>query len=148
MQPPGTAVSIGILLVTHPGVGSAMLHIAMRIVGDSTLAVKCLEVPPDAAVNTVSERARSMLKVLDRGAGVLVVTDLYGATPHNIAQDIACGQSDTTVVSGLNLPMLLRIFNYPDDDLDTLASKAAEGGSRGIMSCPLRSASGAEEKHG
>jgi PTS system ascorbate-specific IIA component len=43
------------------------------------------------------------------------------------------------VLSGLNLPMLVRVFNYPQDDLDTLASKAAEGGSRGILTCPLES---------
>ena len=67
------------------------------------------------------------------------MTDLYGATPHNIAQRVACGERRTTVLSGLNLPMLVRVFNYPDDDLDTLASKAAEGGTRGIMSCPLES---------
>jgi PTS system ascorbate-specific IIA component len=132
-------MSVGVLLITHPGIGSAMLHIAMRIIGSSTLPVKCLEVPPDAALEPVSERARSMLKVLDRGAGVLVLTDLYGSTPHNLAQEIACRQPTTSVLSGLNLPMLLRIFNYPGDDLDTLASKAAEGGSRGIMTCPMQS---------
>jgi PTS system ascorbate-specific IIA component len=80
-----------------------------------------------------------MLKVLDRGAGVLVLTDLYGATPHNIAQQVACDELTNCVLSGLNLPMLLRIFNYPRDDLQTLASKAAEGATRGIMSCPMRS---------
>jgi PTS system ascorbate-specific IIA component len=137
---------VGVLLVTHPGVGSAMLHIATRIVGKSSLPIKCLEVPPDAVVNPVSERARSMLKVLDRGAGVLVLTDIYGATPHNIAQQVACKQQGTSVLSGLNLPMLVRVFNYPDDDLDTLASKAAEGGNRGIMRCPLESASQTREQ--
>lgn len=132
-------MSVGVLLITHPGVGSAMLHIATRIIGRSTLPIKCLEVPPDAALEPVCERARSMLKVLDRGAGVLVMTDIYGATPHNVARQIACEKPSATVLSGLNLPMLVRVFNYPKDDLDTLTSKAAEGGSRGIMSCPLRS---------
>jgi PTS system ascorbate-specific IIA component len=132
-------MTVGVLLVTHPGVGSAMLHIASRIIGESTVPVKCLEVPPDAVLKPVCERARSMLKVLDRGAGVLVLTDMYGATPSNIAQEVACGREGTTVLSGLNLPMLVRVFNYPNDDLDTLASKAAEGGHRGIMSCPLKS---------
>jgi PTS system ascorbate-specific IIA component len=80
-----------------------------------------------------------MLKVLNRGAGVLVLTDIFGATPHNVAQQLACSKRGTTVLSGLNLPMLVRVFNYPQDDLDTLASKAAEGGSRGIMTCPLES---------
>jgi len=132
-------MTVGVMLVTHPGVGSAMLHIASRIVGKSTLPIKCLEVPPDAPLDPVYERARSMLKVLDRGAGVLVLTDIFGATPHNVAQQMACNKRGTTVLSGLNLPMLVRVFNYPQDDLDTLASKAAEGGSRGIMSCPLES---------
>ena len=139
-------MSVGVLLVTHPGVGSAMLHIVMRIIGSSSLPIKCLEVPPDAALDPVTERAHSMLKVLDRGAGVLVLTDLYGATPHNVAQEIACGRAGLSVLSGLNLPMLLRICNYPDDDLDTLARKAAEGGNRGIMSCPLKSVQAAGEQ--
>jgi PTS system ascorbate-specific IIA component len=126
-------------MITHPGVGNAMLHIATRIIGKATMPIKCLEVPPDAALEPVCERARSMLKVLDRGSGVLVLTDLYGATPHNVAQRVACGGMSTSVVSGLNLPMLLRTFNYPDDDLQTLVSKAAEGGTRGIVSCPTES---------
>ncbi len=132
-------MSVGILMITHPGVGNAMLHIATRIIGKATLPIKCLEVPPDAAIEPVCERGRSMLKVLDRGTGVLVLTDLYGATPHNIAQRVACGGINAAVISGLNLPMLLRVFNYPGDDLQTLASKAAEGGSRGILSCPIES---------
>jgi PTS system ascorbate-specific IIA component len=130
-------LSVGILLITHPGIGSSLLNIATRIIGSSTLPVKCLEVPPDAPLEPVCERARSMLKVLDRGSGVLVMTDIYGATPHNIARSVACGGTNMTVISGLNLPMLVRVFNYPGDDLDTLASKAAEGGSRGIMGCPM-----------
>ena len=132
-------MSVGVLLITHPGVGSSLLHIATRIIGSSTLPVKCLEVPPDAPVEPVCERARSMLKVLNRGTGVLVLTDIFGATPHNSAKQAACGGNHTTVLSGLNLPMLVRVFNYPNDDLDTLASKAAEGGTRGIMSCPVES---------
>jgi PTS system ascorbate-specific IIA component len=130
-------MSVGILLLTHPGIGSAMLHIATRIIGRVAAPVKCLEVPPDAALQPVCEQARSMLKVLDRGVGVLVLTDMYGATPNNVARELACENARSTVISGLNLPMLVRVFNYPDDDLDTLASKAAEGGTRGIMSCPL-----------
>ena len=99
-------MTVGILLITHPGVGNAMLNIATRIIGKTTLPIKCLEVPPDARVEPVSERACSMLKVLNRGAGVLVMTDLYGATPHNIAQRVACGGMETRDISDLNLPIL------------------------------------------
>ncbi len=132
-------MKVGVLLVTHPGVGSAMLHIASRIIGRTTLPIKCLEVPADASLEPAMESARSMLEVLNAGDGVLVLTDIYGATPHNLAKQLACNRPGTAVLSGLNLPMLVRVFNYPDDDLDTLSSKAAEGGSRGIMSCPLQS---------
>ncbi len=132
-------MSVGVLLITHPGIGSSMLHIATRIVGSATLPVKCLEVPPDAPIEPVCERARSMMKVLNRGTGVLVLTDIFGATPHNIAKEVACDGNRTTVLSGLNLSMLVRVFNYPNDSLDTLASKAAEGGSRGIKACPVES---------
>lgn len=129
-------MTVGVLLVTHPGVGSAMLHIASRIVGKTSLPIKCLEVPPDAPLDPVILKARHMLEVLSDGDGVLVLTDIFGATPHNIAKQIACNRHGTAVLSGLNLPMLVRVFNYPHDNLCTLSEKAAEGGTRGIMSCP------------
>jgi mannose PTS system EIIA component len=129
-------MSVGVLLITHPGIGSAMLHTATRIIGHASLPVKCLEVPPDSSLDTVHEHARSMLKVLDRGAGVLVLTDIFGATPNNVAQTVASERAASTVLSGLNLAMLVRIFNYPDDDLDTLATKASEGGIRDITASP------------
>ncbi len=138
-------MTVGVLLITHPGIGTAILHTATRIIGKSTVPIKCLDVPPDTTLDPVRERAMGMLKVLDRGGGVLVLSDLYGATPHNIAQEIACDTRSTALLSGLNLPMLLRVFNYPQDDLDTLASKAAEGGSRGIMTCPMSSIDTASE---
>ena len=131
-------MSVGILLLTHPGIGTSMLHIATRIVGRAPLLVKCLEVPPDAPLKPVCERARSMVKVLNRGAGVLVLTDLYGATPHMVAQEIANEGTQSIVLSGLNLSMIVRVFNYADDDLESLMQKAAEGGTRGITSCPMR----------
>ncbi|WP_078117914.1 PTS sugar transporter subunit IIA [Thiosocius teredinicola] len=138
-------MSVGVMLITHPGVGTAILHIATRIIGRTTVPIKCLEVPPDAALEPMCERAKAMLKVLNHGSGVLVLTDIYGATPHNIAQRIACDQSDAAVLSGLNLPMLVRVFNYPMDNLDTLTSKAAEGGTRGIMSCPVKTHNKSQE---
>ncbi len=129
-------MKVGVLLITHPGIGSAILHVASRIIGQSLLSVKCLEVPPDVSLESTLEHARGMLEILNTGDGVLILTDIYGATPHNLAHTAALEQSDSVVLSGLNLPMLLRVFNYPDDDLNTLAGKAAEGGNRGIMRDP------------
>jgi len=112
-----------------------MLQVANRIIGQST-PVKCLEVPPDASLEPAFEHACSMLEVLNAGDGVLILTDVYGATPHNLAHAVSRDRPGTMLLSGLNLPMLLRVFNYPEDNLATLLSKAADGGNRGIISDP------------
>ena len=124
-------MTIGILIMTHPGVGSSLLHTATRILGQCPLRTKCLEVPIGSEIETLFEQAAEYLVSLDEGEGVLVLSDLFGATPSNLA----CRLTDTgraRVVAGLNLPMLLRVFNYPGDRLADLAEKAAKGGIRGI----------------
>lgn len=140
-------MSIGVLLITHPGVGSALLHTVTRILRGCPLETKCLEVPAGAQVEPLLNKAAELIVALDDGDGVLIVSDLYGATPCNIA----CRLADTgriAVLAGLNLPMLLRVYNYPKDDLDTLCERAFEGGLRGVHSCTRRKAiSGREREH-
>ena len=124
-------MSIGVLLITHPGVGSALLHTATRIFGSCPLGTKCLEVPAGAHLEPLLDKAAELMLALDQGDGVLIVSDLYGATPCNIA----CRLADTgraAVLAGVNLSMLLRVYNYPNEDLDTLCEKAFEGGLRGV----------------
>lgn len=127
-------MSVGILLITHPGIGTSMLHIASRILGDQGLPAKCLEVPADAALDPLQANAHELVSALDGGQGVLVITDIYGATPNNLARSLAADQR-VSVIAGLNLAMLLRVFNYPQDDLPTLCQKAIDGGIRGIQLC-------------
>ena len=81
----------------------------------------------DVLVNEVTEA----LVELDKGQGVLILTDMYGATPSNIA----CASTTQTVeiVAGLNLPMLIRVLNYPGLSLADLMKKAVSGGREGIM---------------
>jgi len=124
-------MSVGILLLTHPGVGSSLLHTATRILGETALATRCLEVPAGGDVDGAIVTASALLADLDHGDGVLILTDIYGATPSNIACALH-SSGGSSVVSGLNLPMLIRTFNYPGDDLPHLVERAREGGSRGI----------------
>ena len=126
-------MTIGILMITHPGVGSALLHTVTRIMGTCPSATKCLEIPAGARLGPLISQAAEYLATLDSGAGVLVFVDAYGATPSNIASHLA-ETGRVAVVTGLNLPMLLRTYNYPEEDLDLLCEKAAEGGVRGITS--------------
>lgn len=125
-------MSIGILLMTHPGVGTAQLATASRLLAVCPTRIRCLDVPVDANTETILKHASREILRLDDGGGVLVLTDAYGSTPSNIACKLA-EDHFARVVSGLNLPMLIRVFNYFTEDLDTLSDKAIEGGIRGIQ---------------
>ncbi len=127
-------MSVGILLITHPGIGTTLLHSARRIMPDSGLRIRCLEVPLDADPAPLETQAENMIDRLDEGQGVLVLTDIFGATPDNIARRLARPQS-VNVLAGLSLPMLVRLFNYPDGDLGGLCETAITGAVRGIGSC-------------
>jgi len=127
-------MSVGILLITHPGIGNAILSGARRIVADCPLRAKCLEVPIDAPIDKVTSQAGEMARSLDQGDGVLILTDIFGATPNNIARGLEDGEH-VRVLAGLSLPMLVRLFNYPDEDLLQLCATAATGAKRGIGPC-------------
>ena len=76
--------------------------------------------------------ARDMLQLVDTGEGVLIMTDLYGATPSNIATKLLKpGQIEG--VAGVNLPMLLRALTYRDKGMETLITRAVAGGRDGVL---------------
>lgn len=127
-------MSVGVLIVTHPGVGSALAHSAQRIMGDSPLKTFCLEIPVDSDVERTEHEISQALANLDAGDGVIILSDIFGATPNNLARKFAA-PGHVHIVSGVNLPMLIRLYNYPNTDLAELCELAAEGGQRGIMTC-------------
>ncbi len=127
-------MSVGVLLITHPGIGNALLNGARRIVVDCPLRTKCLEVPLDGRIDRLAAQAAEMTQRLDEGDGVLVLTDIFGATPNNIARGLA-QEAHVVVLAGLSLPMLVRLFNYPDNDLQGLCETASLGAQRGIGPC-------------
>jgi len=75
-----------------------------------------------------------MLASVNDGSGVLVLTDMYGSTPSNIANSFK-QQTDIQVIAGVNLPMFIRILNYPDLSLSEMTEKALSGGHDGIILC-------------
>ncbi|HEY9050659.1 MAG TPA: PTS fructose transporter subunit IIA [Gammaproteobacteria bacterium] len=126
-------MSTGLLLISHPGIASNLLDTAVTMLGRSTMEIEILEVPFDAAVEKIKSQLRQRISKLDHGDGVLILTDLYGATPCNIGHNQMT--STTRLVAGLNLSMLLRVLNYPQLDLEGLAHKAVSGGHDGILLC-------------
>jgi PTS system ascorbate-specific IIA component len=122
----------GILLITHGDLGEDMLDTVTGILSDCPLSVKPMAIHPDADTDEQFETASNYCKALDQGGGVLVLTDLYGSTPSNIANRLI-DKHNVRVLSGVNIPMLLRILNYPDLNLDELSEKAVSGARHGII---------------
>lgn len=127
-------MSVGLLLITHEGIASSLLNTAKKILGVCPLATRALEVPLDYPPEEIQKQAQSYIETLDKGNGVLILTDLYGGTPSNISKSIL-STSGLCLVSGLNLPMLIRILNYPELSLKEMAEKAMTGGKDSIFIC-------------
>jgi PTS system mannose-specific IIA component len=128
-----TPVTVGVLLMTHESMGAALVSAARHVLGRLPLPLEIQEVAPDADPDQMLRAAAANARGLDHGDGVLVLSDLYGATPCNIAHRLPDLGVRMHCVSGLNLPMLLRVLNYPEQSLDELAQTAASGGRGGIV---------------
>ena len=124
-------MSVGLLLVTHENLGETLVKITEANLGPLALPVEVLPVAPDAETDQLKARGAALLQELDRGKGVLILTDQFGATPSNLAHDI-CG-SHCHVIHGLNLAMLLRAHTYHALDCQELAEKIVEGGHQAIF---------------
>ncbi|HEX4895480.1 MAG TPA: PTS fructose transporter subunit IIA [Solimonas sp.] len=129
-------MSVGILLVTHGKLGHHLLDTMREMMGELPLAADVLEVRRVSAHEVLISQGLKMIERLGGSeGGVLILTDAFGSTPSNIANKL-CRDERTAVIAGVNLPMLIRIFNYPKLALPEMTRNALEGGARGILVCP------------
>ncbi|MEJ2529913.1 MAG: PTS sugar transporter subunit IIA [Gammaproteobacteria bacterium] len=127
-------MSVGLLIITHNTTGKDLLKTATKIFGHCPLKVETLDVHYDSNPEQLKAEASRLIEKLDSGDGVLVLVDMYGSTPGNIAT--AMHREDRiSVLAGLNLPMLVRIFNYAHLDLIDITDSAITGGRKSIMEC-------------
>ncbi len=126
-------MACGILIVTHPGIGSAILDVAGQLLRPLPLKAEAFEVPVGASPEALLPQASAALRRVNDGDGVLVLTDLYGATPSNLAAQLARLGTPVRRVASLSLPMLLRVMNYPEQGLDALPATAAAGTRNGAI---------------
>jgi PTS system mannose-specific IIA component len=127
-------MKVGLLIIAHDRLGAALMDTATGTLDRCPLHASVLSVSRDCDPEEIRGQARTLVRELDQGAGVLVLTDMYGSTPSNVA----CSLLDlprVRVVAGINLPMLIRVFNYPELELDELTRRAVSGGSDGIVLC-------------
>ena len=125
-------MTIGVLLITHNQVGHSLLETATNMLGICPLETEVIPVMPDSDPDAVLAEAEMLCARLDKGQGVLVLTDIYGSTPSNISTRLA-DRAPVEVVSGINLPMLVRVLNYHRLSLSELTHKAISGGRDGIL---------------
>lgn len=126
-------MAVGVLLVTHAGIGTAMIAVARALLRNLPLKLEAFEVPYDCDPETLLPQASAALRRVDEGHGVLVLTDLYGATPSNLGARLARLGTPVRRVSALSLPMLLRVLNYAELELDELPAVASAGARNGVI---------------
>ncbi len=125
-------MSVGILIITHGELGDALLGAVRDTLGLCPLQTETLKVPLQVKIDEADAIAARTCERIDSGEGVLILADLYGSTPSNIAMR-AASQGHRAVITGVNLPMLIRIMNYPTLTLEALADKACSGAKEGII---------------
>jgi len=129
---------IGILLITHGTLGESLIHCASHVVNKRPPLLKQLSITAQDDPFSLLPQARALVKELDQGEGVLILSDMYGGSPANIAAKlIVPGRIEA--VAGVNLPMLIRVLNYRDRPLAMIVTKAVSGGCEGVvrMSMPM-----------
>lgn len=124
-------MNTGIVIVTHDRTGRSLIDVAESILGRSLEEIRFVPFSRAGAVEADQDAIRQAIREADEGAGVLVITDLMGASPCNHITPLL-DEFPARLVTGLNLAMLIRVWNYRNHGLDELARKAVEGGRRDI----------------
>jgi PTS system ascorbate-specific IIA component len=122
---------IGILIIAHAPLATALRGCAMHVFPDCAAGVLALDVLPQDTPEDSLARARQAMAALGT-TDVLLLSDVFGATPCNVAQLLGNGDN-TRLVAGVNLPMLLRSVCYRHESLEALAARAQAGGMQGVM---------------
>jgi len=127
-------MTVGILLVSHNQIGTELINTARQMLTSTPLPTKVISIGNQDNPEQITLQLNNELKGLDQGNGILILTDMFGSTPSNIACTVS-DRNDIRIISGLNLSMLIRVLNYPALSLDQLEQKALTGGHEGIARC-------------
>lgn len=123
---------VGILIVSHGAFGESLIHSASHVLGKRPLFLRQLGLTVHDDPDAILPVAEDLIRFLDQGQGVLVLTDIYGATPSNIASRLlVAGRVEG--IAGVNLPMLIRALTYRDEPLAAVLEKALTGAVEGVL---------------
>ncbi|MBL8523523.1 MAG: PTS fructose transporter subunit IIA [Betaproteobacteria bacterium] len=126
---------IGILIIAHGTLGESLIHCASHVMGKRPLYLRQLGITIHDDPDAIQPQARDLVRFLDQGDGVLVMTDIFGATPSNIAcRLLEPGRIEG--VAGVNLPMLIKALTYREKSIEVLIEKALSGATEGVIRMP------------
>jgi PTS system ascorbate-specific IIA component len=126
---------IGILIISHGTLGESLIHCASHMLNKRPPRLRQIGVTAQDDPLQLVPQARKMIKDLDDGEGVLVLTDMYGGSPSNIAAKLVIPDK-VEAVAGVNLPMLVRALTYREKPLPVMLTKAISGGCEGVLRVP------------
>ena len=124
-------MSTRILLIAHAPLAHALRECALHVYPDCAQAIIAIDVPPDEPPEETLAHAKALM--LGHAAqDTLILTDVLGATPANVAQRLV-DDVQSHLIAGVNLPMLLRTVCYRHEDVHALAKRAVDGGAQGVV---------------
>jgi PTS system mannose-specific IIA component len=121
----------GIFIIAHAPLASALRQCVLHVFPDAAPAVAVLDVQPNVPTEETLLTARLTMAMLKQ-PNTLVLTDMFGATPCNVAQKLVDGLN-SRLIAGVNVPMLMRAITYRHESLDALVARALSGGTQGVM---------------
>jgi PTS system ascorbate-specific IIA component len=127
---------VGILIISHGTLGESLIHSASHVMGGWPPLLMQIAVSMHDDPHVILPQAMKLILDLDQGSGVLVLSDVYGATPSNIACKLL-KPGKIEGVAGVNLPMLVRALTYRNEPLRTVVAKAVSGGIEGVVQMPM-----------
>ncbi len=127
---------IGVLIIAHEDLGDSLVRSVTHVLGTRPPKFESLPIYPRDDPLDLLPRAQALVKTLDDGDGVLVLSDIFGATPCNLVCKLLL-PGHVEGISGVSLPMLIRAFTYRNKGLPTMVKKAVSGGCEGVLHIDL-----------
>jgi mannose PTS system EIIA component len=128
----GEMMGIGVVVVTHCHLAEELIAAAQLVVGEELKQFEAVSITPSEGSEDIRKKIVAAIRRVDAGQGVLILTDMYGGTPSNISLSFL-EEKRIEVITGVNLPMLLKLATYPNDmDLEKLAAFITDYGQRNI----------------
>jgi mannose PTS system EIIA component len=123
---------IGILIIAHGSLGESLMECAKHVIGNEAKQLAFLGVNTQDKPSDLLPKAQALVEQLNSGNGVLVLSDMYGATPCNIVSKLL-KPGEVEGVAGVNMPMIVRTMTYRHESLLSLVEKAVSGGREGVV---------------